>query len=64
MMAPGLYDKDLQMFRDHPREIDLKKLIFLRWLAEHGKLEHEAFGEPSGEYLEPAAGVAAGAPSG
>jgi len=59
MMAPGLYDKDLQMFRDRPREIDLRKLMFLRWLAEHGKLEHETFGEPSGECLQDAARLAA-----
>jgi hypothetical protein len=55
MMAPGLYDKDLQMFRDRPREINLNKLLFLRWLAEQGKLEHETFGEPTGECLQDAA---------
>jgi hypothetical protein len=60
-MAPGLYDKDLQMYRDRPREIDLKKLMFLRWLAEQGKLEHETFGKPSGECLQDAARLAAAA---
>jgi hypothetical protein len=50
MTAPGVYDKDLQMFRDEPREVNLAKLRFLRWLAERNKLEHETFGQPSGEW--------------
>jgi hypothetical protein len=31
-------------------EADPEKLRFLRWLAEQGRLEHEVFGPPSGEY--------------
>ena len=35
---------------DKVREADPAKLRFLRWLAEQGRLEHEVFGPPSGEY--------------
>jgi hypothetical protein len=35
---------------DRVREADPAKLRFLRWLAEQGRLEHEVFGPPSGEY--------------
>ena len=45
------YDAELQMFTDEPREPDLVRLRFLRWLAEHGRLEHEAAGDPSGAYV-------------
>lgn len=31
---------------------DPEMLRFLRWLAEQGRLEHEVFGPPSGEYAE------------
>ena len=44
----GRYDPELQMFRDNPRELNLDRLRFLRWLAERGRLEHEAAGEPFG----------------
>ena len=44
----GLYDSRLQMFIERPRDVDLRHLRFLRWLAEHGELEHEVFGPPSG----------------
>ena len=50
MNSTRLYDKDLQMFCDTPREIDRSKLRFLRWMAEQGKLEHEIFGQSSGEF--------------
>lgn len=42
------YDPELQMFRDNPRELNLDRLRFMRWLAERGRLEHEAAGEPFG----------------
>jgi hypothetical protein len=45
------YDAELQMFTDEPREPDLVRLRFLRWLAEHGRLEHETAGDPSGAYV-------------
>ena len=35
---------------ERSREADAGKLRFLRWLAEQGRLEHEVFGPPSGEY--------------
>ena len=35
---------------ERPREADLAKLRFLRWLAEQGRLEHEVFGPPRGEH--------------
>ena len=50
MKSPGLYDGGTQMFIDAPREADIDRLRFLRWLAERGKLEHEAAGPPAGPY--------------
>ena len=50
MRAAGRYDEELQMFREEGRDPDPEALAFLRWLAEHGKLEHETFGPPTGEY--------------
>jgi hypothetical protein len=50
MRARGRYDGELQMFRDEVREPDPEALVFLRWLAEQGKLEHETFSPPTGEY--------------
>ena len=44
------YDPELQMFTDPPREPDLARLRFWRWLAERGLLEHRAEGTPSGAY--------------
>lgn len=44
------YDPDLEMFADPPREPDLDRLRFLRWLMEHGRLEHGPMGAPAGEY--------------
>lgn len=42
------YDSELHMFRDNPRELNLDRLRFMRWLAERGRLEHEAAGESIG----------------
>lgn len=53
MKALGQYDKELQMFCEAAREPDREKLRFLRWLAEHGKLEHRVYGVPGGEYAGP-----------
>ncbi len=44
------YDTDLQMYVEPPREPDPAHLRFLRWLCEHGRLEHRAAGAPAGEY--------------
>ena len=63
MGAIGQFDSELQMFRDAPREPDLDRLRFLRWLAEQGKLEHEVFGPPTGRLsvaASPATRVAPG----
>jgi hypothetical protein len=43
------FDGDLQMFRDPPREADLARLRFQRWLIEHGRSEHPPAGPPAGE---------------
>ena len=43
------FDGDLSMFREAPKPVDLDRLRFLRWLVEHGKLEHIPSGPPSGE---------------
>ena len=53
--AGKAYDGDLQMFCDAVREPNREALIFLRWLAEQGKLEHEISGPPSGELVSEAA---------
>jgi hypothetical protein len=50
--AATLYDGHLQMFRQPGRQPDLGVLRFLRWLAEQGRLEHETFGDPTGELAE------------
>lgn len=46
------YDSELQMFVEEPRELDLRRLRFLRWLGERGRLEHGVAGAPSGIYAE------------
>lgn len=52
----GPYDSTLQMFVQTPRQIDMSRLAFMRWLAEAGKLEHPAAGPSSGPLLtEPTA---------
>jgi hypothetical protein len=45
-----VFDSELQMFVEQPRGVDLAHLRFLRWLAEHGQLEHETAGPSVGEY--------------
>jgi hypothetical protein len=44
------YDPELQMYIEYPREPDLARLRFLRWLGEQGLLEHSTAGTPSGEF--------------
>ncbi len=46
------YDGDLEMFREAPRDVDIARLRFLRWLIEQGRLEHLPAGPPSGELAE------------
>lgn len=43
------YDGALQMFVEQPREPDMARLTFLRWLVERRHLEHGPAGAPSGE---------------
>ena len=49
MSEPQSYDGDLAMFREAPSPLSHAHLRFLRWLAEHGRLEHPPAGQPSGE---------------
>ena len=51
MKAVGRYDSALQMFVEEPREPDLRRLSFLRWLIENNRLEHGVVGPASGELV-------------
>jgi hypothetical protein len=51
MKPGGRYDSALQMFVEEPREPDLLRLTFLRWLVEHDRLEHPVSGPASGELV-------------
>jgi hypothetical protein len=55
MKAVGRYDSALQMFVEEPREPDLRRLSFLRWLIENNRLEHGVIGPASGELVVVAA---------
>jgi len=48
----GRYDSDLMMYVETGRDVDLRRLRFLRWLASQGRLEHEVAGPPSGTLAE------------
>jgi hypothetical protein len=43
------------MFVEEPREIDVRRLTFMRWLVENNRLEHGAVGPASGELVVVAA---------
>jgi hypothetical protein len=51
MKKVGRYDSALQMFVEEPREPDVNRLTFMRWLIENNRLEHEAVGPASGELV-------------
>jgi hypothetical protein len=51
MLVRNQDDGDLQMFVEDRRAADVQYPRFLRWLAEHGGLEHRVAGPPSGELL-------------
>ncbi len=51
MKAADQYDTALQMFVDEPRDPDLSRLGFLRWLIENNRIEHPAVGPASGELV-------------
>lgn len=65
MAAMGRYDSTLQMFVQEPRDLDLRRLSFLRWLGERGRLEHDIAGPSSGPlHTSPISGVRSKAPVG
>jgi len=49
------YDGDLQMFVEPPRDLDMARLSFLRWLVERRRLEHGPAGAPCGDLTAHAA---------
>jgi len=49
------YDGNLQMFVEPPREPDMARLSFLRWLVERRRLEHEPAGASCGDLVAHAA---------
>jgi hypothetical protein len=51
MKAVGQYDGNLQMFVEEPRDIDLRRLTFLRWLVENDRLEHSVSGPSTGDFV-------------
>ena len=44
----GTYDPKLQMWREGQKVVRLNHALFMRWLAENGRLEHYPTGPPSG----------------
>ena len=48
--AGARYDTELQMFCDTAHEPNREALLFMRWMAEQGRLEHDVFGPAAGEY--------------
>lgn len=44
----GRFDTALHMFVEPARTVNRERLNFLRWLADHGELEHRVEGSPSG----------------
>ncbi len=52
MKSVGQYDGTLQMFVEEPRDVDMARLAFVRWLVEHGRLEHRNAGPASGEFAK------------
>ena len=55
MKTVGRYDSALQMFVEEPREVDLRRLSFMRWLIENNRLEHPVVGPACGELVVVAA---------
>ena len=50
--AGARYDGELQMFCDTAHEPSREALLFMRWMAEQGRLEHAVYGPSSGEYAD------------
>lgn len=59
MATMGSYDSTLQMFVQTPRDVDVRRLAFMRWLAEQGRLEHAVAGPSSGTFRAPTEVVSA-----
>jgi hypothetical protein len=51
MKSLGRYDSALQMFVEEPREPDLRRLTYLRWLIQNDRLEHPLIGPVTGELV-------------
>lgn len=49
MKEIGRYCTETQMFVEKPRPINMARLIFQRWLVDHGKGEHMPFSRPAGD---------------
>jgi len=52
-MDPKSFDGDLQMFCEASKPVNIAHLRFLRWLVEHGRLEHLPANPSAGELAEP-----------
>jgi hypothetical protein len=44
------YDRELQMYVDEVHDLDISRLRFIRWLVEHGRMDHGVMGIPVGRY--------------
>lgn len=47
----GRYNTELHLFQEEVKEPNLEHLMFLRWMVDERRIEHGAFGEPSGEIV-------------
>jgi hypothetical protein len=48
------FDGDLQMFRQTAKPVNVEHLQFLRWLIEHGRLDHPSIQPLDGAAVEAA----------
>ena len=53
MSVNGRYDGELQMLIEEPRDANREHLLFFRWLAEQGRLEHPVAGLPHAGLAQP-----------
>jgi hypothetical protein len=53
MNTLGRFDPDLEMFVEEKHELNVDYLRWMRWLAEQGRLEHEAYGPADEQLLRP-----------
>ena len=52
MAGFGRYDGEVQMYVQKVREPSMKKLRFLRWMAEENRIEHKIAGPSVGEFSD------------